>query len=994
MNTSSQSFAPMSRLLWKEYRAQRALWLAMLGLGLAPQILLRMLISHPTDAVIAVWSMVMTVPLLFTIGSTAILFAGEREEKTSDWLLHLAAPPVWILMAKWSLVLIAALALALSLSISAVLLVWALPPGASHPQAAGAVAGILWYFAGFLVWGTLGSLLSRRVITAVPAMGFWCMMTMLVPVVWLPWLFGYSPSHPNLRRAQEVLVVLSFVVVGAADVWLGWRWCRGRYLDAQILDDWNTRLTALLNRLRGKTAVCSRLPARAESANAWLREWQRLVWQERRRETYHRMLLCVGCIVGLFMASLDAPLVPGLLPLILLFPLAMGILGFRYDGEGQPLRFLANRGVSPRIVWLAKHAVWLPRALWIPLVVWCFVGAADQLLFSHRAVRSGVMSLSAANWFAWSNWNAVLWFVLLGYGCGHLAAMALRRVILAVVVGVWLNVVVAHWMLLMLTLQVPAWWSVGGQVMWLFAISWWLAPRWMLEREFRWPRRLVLRMIVPPLTLMSVVGVWRAFEVPGFGPQSQAVFSFLYPHEPGSDGVEQFTVRRNAVMELQGEISRRSLPATEIEQQDLDRLASVASGLDLVQDFLPPNPLRRDAVDAEQAVRDQGARQSFWAANEPRLAVIMSVVSRERVPADNSLDSSLRIPDPRLLLEAGRLRTDEGRLTEALNYYCAALRLTSYRETRAGFTGRSMAPVLQQMAFGRVIAWANHPDQTTASLRSAVVRIRRELELVPTIREMIVAEYLEELAWLDRIMQHPWDAEHYQAMSQSDVGWRPVIAGVSRFLPFERQRAHHLMQQVLLDQELATRQLQFWLSRPGTDATRLFEDRRNEGAARRGQYLQSTPLVHPNWTQIDASSVATLIRRETIARETLLALSLLAHRSEHGRWPDALDELLKQGLAGGELPAVTVIDPWCGESFRYRGPELNREPGEGPRSVLLASVGSERARQVTEDNRPPGTLTAKNWRGENLVTTNVETLRLEVVNGELIPAWNLERLAP
>src|SRR5882757_7925359 len=97
----SDAVAPLSRLLWKEYRAQRSLWLAMLVLGVVPQILLRLTIGEAAPRVGLVWITVGVLPFLFVIGSTAILFAGEREERTVDWLLNLAAPPQWTLLAKW-----------------------------------------------------------------------------------------------------------------------------------------------------------------------------------------------------------------------------------------------------------------------------------------------------------------------------------------------------------------------------------------------------------------------------------------------------------------------------------------------------------------------------------------------------------------------------------------------------------------------------------------------------------------------------------------------------------------------------------------------------------------------------------------------------------------------------------------------------------------------------------------------------------------------------
>ena len=459
MNSSSQSFAPVSRLLWKEYRVQRAFWLAMLVFGVVVQFLIRILLPTDRGAGEMVWSMTATASLLFVIGSTAILFAGEREERTDDWLRHLAVSPLWILLAKWGLVLIASLSLGLLLSVNAVLMVWSLPTyhEMDLPEI---ISRGLWLFAGFFLWGSFGSLISRRVVTAVPAMGFWWLMTMVIPIVWLPWMFGVTYSHPWHQRATEILAALACVFVGLADIWLGWRWCQGKYLDAQVLDDLNTKLTAWLNRVRGRTLAVSRIPARIESANSWRREWQRLIWQERHRESYHRMLLYVAWMVVALLAFLTVayqgnPMMPGILPLVLAFPLAMGLLGFRHDGQGQPIRFLAGRGVSARLVWMAKHAVWLPRAFWIPLVV-CLTAAVAEFMTLPNSFGPHPVMMALAD--AWNHHGLVLLLVLVSYGCGQLAAMSLRRMILAVSAGAVLNVCLATWLFTMHALDIPLWW--------------------------------------------------------------------------------------------------------------------------------------------------------------------------------------------------------------------------------------------------------------------------------------------------------------------------------------------------------------------------------------------------------------------------------------------------------------------------------------------------------------------------------------------------------
>ena len=138
-------------------------------------------------------------------------------------------------------------------------------------------------------------------------------------------------------------------------------------MDAQFLDDLNQSLSA---RLKWRKERATRIPARVESEFSAWRTWQRLVWQERHRESLHLGLLSVFCAVGVLLAIYSMTQRESItfasIGLIVLLPVAMGVLGFRFDAGGQQLRFLANRGTSPLAIWCAKQVVWLPRAFWIP----------------------------------------------------------------------------------------------------------------------------------------------------------------------------------------------------------------------------------------------------------------------------------------------------------------------------------------------------------------------------------------------------------------------------------------------------------------------------------------------------------------------------------------------------------------------------------------------------------------------------------------------------
>ena len=218
----------------------------------------------------------------------------------------------------------------------------------------------------------------------------------------------------------------------------------------------------------------SRVLARVESEFSGWRVWQRLVWQERHRESLHRLLLAVVCAVAvmlpLFSLFQRDSITFAIIGLIAILPVSMGVLGFRFDVQGQQLRFLANRGVSPLAIWLAKHAVWLPRACWIPVVCWgvawlaewmLIPGAFDTSILEQNYLREGrhhVMFVTG-KWLP--HWQTVMWFILLSYGAGQLASLLLRRFVLAAAVSLMLLGVLSGWLALMVHLEVPLWWSSG-----------------------------------------------------------------------------------------------------------------------------------------------------------------------------------------------------------------------------------------------------------------------------------------------------------------------------------------------------------------------------------------------------------------------------------------------------------------------------------------------------------------------------------------------------
>ena len=1001
MNSTLQFLTPVSRILWKEYRAQRGLWVALCVMGLLPQVMGRILAIDSGFRTSIIWSMVSMIPIFFAVGSTAILFAGEREERTSDWLQILAVPPLRMLMAKWAFVLLASCLLAMTLSFTAVILAGEMPRS-DNPERGDAVillCGIVSIFAGAILWGSLASLLSRRVVTAVPAMGFWWVVTYVLP---LATLINYF--RPQDLSATGLLLSIPVVFTLLATAWLGWQWCCGNYLDVRLLSHAAARVTDHWNRLLGITDPASRIPRRREFETTQRREWQRLVWQERRRDFLFRTLLCGGCALAFLLTVTGMTqrlmgIENFLASVLYICPFVMGIVGFRHEGEGQVQRFFAGRGISPGAIWLAKQSVWLPRAVLLPVVIGAVTVVADWLVpTNNHGLFPSIFQVTAP--------STTFWLFLLIYGCGQLGSILFQRVILSIAAAGLLIYVAAIWLFLMTVLQVPQWWSVGGVVIWLFAMSWWMAPDWLLERRpALLPRRLAKFLALPVIILVSV-GIWRATEIPGLDSFSSNKLTLL-PQAHGIQGqgiIPVMTVQGRRVpmhpvhdvaglrlqLDYQSQLQKAPVPSFHAAVID------AAMHVKLLPECYPPGMHRIDldnpqGDEAQKAKRqfEQAARDEFWASNRSRLQIIMHAIQTRQEMDWILLDADQYRRLWMVLNEAGQASMADERLVDALQYDTANLKLCSCW-ARGGMEARQSADTHQLQTLFQVLFWANHRDQTVSSLDRGLEQVRDTLARYPTSRESLVAQYLHDRQQLESVVDHgvrDWLDRHDSERAKVAGSPRGPLAEFLRYLPWERSRAQNLLDQELVAADSLFQRVGQILDQPGIDVDRFYELWQpiysGAGPARR----QSTPLILPPTSDVDQQLRLSILQRETFIRESLLAIRLLIWKKEHGTWPEKLTDI----LPGSGLPVQTVIDPWSGEYFRYSA-NLDREPNsETGVSELLSSVGESRLREVIcavpdhgddRTNSRGQHLGMRDWTGEKYSKPSDNRFRLGV-NGSL-----------
>ena len=956
---------PLGRLFWKEYRQQRTLWLTMLAVGMVVQLVLRLVLPSGREVVEVVFGVSLFLSVFYLIGSSAMLFALEREERTSDWLVSLAAPPGWTLLAKYGFAIVSTLALCV------VMLLWALVLTIGQPlplDVFGATAhdpvGWLLFVAGltfgtvllyFLAWGTLGSLTSRRVVEAVPVALVWWIFIVCVPMGVFAFVVGGQINSPRYDHVMQLGLGVALLGVVAADVWLGWRWCQGKYVDAQFLEDLNEWLSV---RLRWRRVRASRIPARVESEFSGWRTWRRLVWQERHRESLHTGLLAIVCAVGvlltLFSLAQRDSITLAIIGLIVPLPVAMGVLGFRFDTAGQQMRFLAHRGSSPVEIWLAKQVVWLPRAFWIPVVAWGVACAAEgafipwgggQWVVPHPEFDGVRHPLVVGSYLQRGRFAEVVWFVLTSYAAGQLMAMLLRQFVIAAAASLVLSGLLAGWLAMMVHFDVPRWWSVGSLVVWMLWVTAWYSRHWLLERR-TWSvvGRLGVSLLVPPLLVIASVATYRWLEVPGEVLKSRWLFALLYPRE---------AERREPMSKLNGangddglavEVEQMKRPVTLEEDEASKRLSTLTGGFNTVEQFRqnmdfgagpsglaagmngvgsPPGGAViaevEQPADALLANREQLAREAFWAANESRLKETLEITQHDRCgPLDRfGLGiGDVLMPQQRLLLEAAQLRMDEGRLDQSLDYCCASLRLATFWARSHVRSDHWFGGDCQQAESLRIIVeWANHKAAANESLLPAIQRLREELARFPSVREAVIAQHVRDVQYL-KLRQH--DADLYRHL--------PDVA-LAYHLPTEVARA-----QRVLDQQLHWRWNSFpflegTLQQPGVNAPRLFNDgvKQDSGFDNDERLRSTTPLAWMTHPTLDEKVVEMIVNREVVIRETLLALAMLEWKRVHHEMPDYLGSLAPYCVIenkhepGRVLPVMALNDPWTDSLFEYSG---------------------------------------------------------------------------
>ncbi len=969
------------RLMWKEYRMQRAFWISMAVLTVLVQLAVLAFVRPGAERITWLFTVGLGLPAFYALGCGATLFATEHETGTYGFQRALPVSAIRLFGGKLVFALGSTLAMiALLWSLAALMAGWHLPRPDGHLALWG-----LWGLASLelLVWGVFFSLLSTRplkaaILGAVAAcLSTECAVCALGPLYnvdlylaavpyrvaigavvalldvllgygWFREVDGVSGALEHLRRLGVITrrhwVLLVLLLLPLLAVLANWPWfatarypialagCLWCFTSVEVFV-WAMFVSLLLRRSlnlailvvalvsfvvhvagagtmplerallihtlyhsvlplrapmvaevaladlllayrrRGETTVRERPVARTLPAAEVPRRTAlgRLLWHQWRQSV--RMMAALGVLLVPLLLTVisqwgqrgrvDELRVAVVAVLALAGVPLMGACVFLADQRGDGFRFFAERGIRPGYVWLSRHLVWMPALLFCSVLV--LIAVLLVLDPPAREPRYAAFVL-----------GCVFGLAILGYASGQLCSMLLRSGILAGFLSLVLSGLLCGWAWLMWYLSVPWIWSVAPIPLLLLLASWLRAPDWLLERNtLRAWLRPALALIVPAVSLLAAVPVYRVYEIPavdpGFSPEE-------YARPATAEEKATFEMyRRASLMFVLKETPRG---ATDGDEEGA----------------------------APESEAERTARETAWIeANQE--AIELTIKASRRKACDffdpQSDPSKVEVlQDTRslcgVLLASARQLESEGGLDAALERYLAAVRVSLHLRHRGAWVGPDVADLIETDVYDHLATWAADPDQTPQRIGAAIVELGRLTEDLPSRSDGIKSEYL----WTRRIIAGDPDTLAQLDLRRREEFWATLAL---KWLPWERARAGRVLN-LMTARELKSLDDVEWAISRGASFT--LPDSSGDDP----QWLamgRSTPWLAAFYYPRSWSDTRTSASIETRRRAVRLLLALQAWKLKHGELPTTLDELV-----GPYLDRVPV-DPYSAEPFRY-----------------------------------------------------------------------------
>jgi hypothetical protein len=518
----------VTRLIWKEYRSQRAIWLAIF-IGMILIFLMMQLAGEGIHVVEA--TIFSAIPAAaFMMISLTVAFAGELDNRTDIFLRMLPCDTRKLFLGKTlitvlgGLLLIPALCvgvLGIQLLVTAICAFLPVTVGVDlnwRPRSEGNLGEDVALFSSFAALMTasafLSSLLTRRVFNAI------FLAAGLLSAEWLLFLFE-SPLHRASAKFIVCWNIAFFTVFLVAAMWLAHPWHRGqvpfrlRWMQtAEAGGAGNIRIGLLrLTWLRAWLRYLAGLPF---SRSRVLRT---LAWKELRSIVPFVVLAVPAMVAGYVfdLASGGPPIFMFLIPLLVLFE--CGQRSVRDDQKAGTLRMLASMGLSPGTIWMTKTFVWFAAAT-IPIAVMLLIDRWYAWLIQLPADRTAILNdltPPIVRFIGTMSMDVVsaqgLAAIVATFAVGQLTAAWIQRQIMAFAVGLLSMMLCFMFGGYVFSFGWSLWLTVVPMAFVLLSVAGWTSREWVDARS---SLRIILRraaMVIVPLILCSTLGwTWWRYE--------------------------------------------------------------------------------------------------------------------------------------------------------------------------------------------------------------------------------------------------------------------------------------------------------------------------------------------------------------------------------------------------------------------------------------------------------------------------------------------------
>lgn len=874
--------AALWRLTWKEYRANRALWIAVVVLVVVSQAAAALFLhstSHSaTPETNLIYLLALGGPIFFAAGSAGMAFAIEREEGTIDFLRAAPVSPKFVVASKMGVATLATIALIVALWPMAL---WfsrgQMPTADAHGSF---VIGLLLAFEA-IAWGTLFSLFSTRPLLAICQTIFVVSMIVEVPAL----------AHASI--GWGIAAFSTGLAALAADIYLGLRWLdqdRTRTLAGPSVSGrvrrWMRRRSAA-REWAGKPIILELSQNRDRSTMLG-----HLLWQHWRQSAWVMLALpamWVAVFVALgqqFVWRWEYPATAYLEWIIIGGAALIGCAVFRADQARRNYRYFVEHKIPARYVWFTRQVFWCAAMCVAVAVVWIILTGPEKLVeYIHYVSENPRRDAPWGDARDLSLWRYELpWatsfvvIAIVAYSAGQWASMIVRSGILSAVVAAAIAIPLCGWVDLMHQMQISPWWSVLPIPLVLIFATWLRAPDWVLENR-RWSARLRAAAVVllPAIGLCVAVPIYRVRQLP---PRVSPGFDYqaLFPTNPtGANSSTKLIQRASDLFVSRGKLSE-------------DKWLAENEG-----------PLAM-AIDASR-----GPKIEF---NDPR-------TSDEPVPPRSGelLD---------LMLGSAAAFQRQGKLDEEFDRLLATLRLTCHLgRTDIIWDGRQP---YDDRIFDRCVDWAAEIGQSAKRIDAAIKRLAAidigDLRLEEQI-EWKYAYARHKLLDGDGVLFPNPDGSSSER-NAADVRWLTLM-------PWERERAVRMLNLLTATafERLQLIKLDISHSMPiyyfVTDSWSEFDVNNFlvrvrprwwwgdvDEAQRQVDLLRTTrPTDLPQIGYFGFRAAWAMTKFETNRRAALIRMALIAWKLKNKDLPNSLSQLVGPNFDAARL------DPYSAEPFEY-----------------------------------------------------------------------------